>query len=80
MGNDFDIFTNKKFITDVNNLHEREQIIGIYKQNFEKIKDFIDNLFTSLITNINSIPYALRSICKIIYELIIRKVRIIYII
>jgi len=74
MGNDYDIYTNKKFISDLSQLHEKDQILVIYRKNFEKMKDFIDNLYKSLIANINSIPYSLRSICKMIYVLIIRKV------
>ena len=76
MGNDPDVYTNKKFIYDLGKLNNNEQIIVVYRQNFEKIKDFIDNLFRSIIDNVNAIPYSLRSICKIIYLLIIKKVNI----
>jgi len=74
MGNDTDVYTNKKFIHDLAQLNHNEQIIVVYKQNFEKIKDFIDNLFKSIIDNVNAIPYALRCFCKIIYILIVKKV------
>lgn len=76
MGNDYDIFTNKKFLSDLCLLSEKDQILLIYRKNFEKMKDCIDNLYASLIMNINSIPYSLRCICKIIYVLIARKVNI----
>jgi len=71
---DQDIFTNKKFLSELSQLSSQNQILIIYKKNFEKMKDFIDNLYKLLIDNVSAIPYSLRCICKIISVLIYRKV------
>ena len=47
-----------------------EKIIFIYKYHFEVIKQFIDELFTSLIKNKEDTPYIIRAICTIISKLL----------
>lgn len=53
---------------------DAQDILHKYKENFETIKEYIDNIIKSLIENITTIPYTLRCICKIINILIHRKV------
>ena len=74
MGIDADVYTNKKFIHELDQLYNNENIILIYKENFEKMKDFIDNLYKSIIDNVHAIPYPIRCICKILFMLIVKKV------
>ena len=47
-----------------------EKVILIYKYHFEVIKQFIDELFTSLIKNKENTPYIIRAICTIISKLL----------
>ena len=45
-----------------------------FKENYNLIRDYIDNIVNSLIRNIATIPYTVRCICKIINTLINKKV------
>ena len=47
-----------------------EKIILIFKYHFEVIKQFIDELFTSLVKNKENTPYIIRAICTIISKLL----------
>ena len=47
-----------------------DKIILIYKYHFELIKNFIDELFTSLVKNKENTPYLIRAICTIISQLL----------
>ena len=71
--NDNDIFTNKKFIDDLNlkeNKDHVEKILLLYKYSFEKTKKYLDNLLCSIIEHKSSIPYIIKCICLIIDKLI----------
>ncbi len=67
-------FTNHNFINEVLKGNGAktflEIIILIYKYHFEVIKQFIDELFTSLIKNKEDTPYIIRAICTIISKLL----------
>ena len=70
---DPNIFTNKKFLNSISDFPEQNEIIKIYRRNFLKIQEYIDLIIQSLIDKISTIPYPLRSICKLIYMLIQKK-------
>ena len=67
-------FTNYNFINEVLKGNGTktflEKIILIYKYHFEVIKQFIDELFTSLVKNKENTPYIIRAICTIISKLL----------
>lgn len=67
-------FSNQNLISDIinstNSEKSREKLALAYKYNFECVKQFIDEIFTSLLNNIDNIPYIIRAICTIIYKLI----------
>ena len=67
-------FTNHNFINEVLKGNGAktflEIIILIYKYHFEVIKQFIDELFTSLVKNKENTPYIIRAICTIISKLL----------
>ena len=67
-------FTNYNFINEVLRTNGTktflEKIILIYKYHFEVIKQFIDELFTSLVKNKENTPYIIRAICTIISKLL----------
>ena len=67
-------FTFNKLITRITELSTKktfiEKIVLIYKYHFEVIKQFIDELFSSLINNQENTPYIIRAICTIISKLL----------
>ena len=67
-------FTNYNFINEILKTPGTktflEKIILIYKYHFEVIKQFIDELFTSLVKNKENTPYIIRAICTIISKLL----------
>ena len=74
--NEEDIFSNNGLIEVLkeNDFKEnRIDIINKYKSNFIFIKDKIDLLIQSLIDKIESIPYTVRCICKLISLLLKKK-------
>ena len=72
--NDNDIFTNKKFLSDLTTSKDSkdsiEKILLLYKYSFEKTKKYLDNIFRSIIEHKSSIPYIIKCICLIIDKLI----------
>ena len=74
--NDPDIYSNRGLleIMKENDFKEnRRSIIIKYKANFLFIKSKIDNLIQSLINKIETIPYTVRCICKVISLLLHQK-------
>ena len=67
-------FTNDKLLERINSLSDKktflEKIILVYKYHLEVIKQFIDELFISLIKNQENTPYIIRAICTIISKLL----------
>ena len=67
-------FTNQKLVTEIINSSKteksREKIALAYKYHFEVVRQFIDEIFTELLINIDNIPYIIRAICTIISKLI----------
>ena len=67
-------FTNQKLVSEIINSSKteksREKIALAYKYHFECIKQFIDEIFTELLKNIDNIPYIIRAVCTIISKLI----------
>jgi hypothetical protein len=67
-------FTNQKLVNEIVNSSKteksREKIAIAYKYHFECVKQFIDEIFTELLKNIDNIPYIIRAVCTIISKLI----------
>ena len=66
-------FSNEKLINEISKsskVEKREKIALAFKYNFECIKDFLDEIFFSLIKNIDNIPYIIRAVCTILAKLI----------
>ena len=72
---DPDIFTNNGLKNVLSEVYPKDNIniLKRYKSNFEFIKSMIDNILQELIDNINTIPYSLKCICKLISKLIYKK-------
>ena len=67
-------FSNEKLINEIikssKNENNQEKIALAFKYNFECIKEFLDEIFYSLIKNIDNIPYIIRAVCTILTRLI----------
>ena len=73
---DPDIYSNRGLLEVIKEKEfkdNREEIVFKYKDNFIFIKNKIDNLIQSLINKIDSIPYSVRCICKVISLLLQKK-------
>ena len=78
MNNDSEIYTNKGIMQLLNEMFQsqpeiRKKVVEQFKQNFLFIKAKIDFLIQELINKINTIPYSLRCICKVVYFLMLAK-------
>lgn len=71
-----DIFTNAKLMENIN-LYKIEsyKVLYVFKKNYEQIKSIVDELLKSLIENSSLIPYIIKSISKMIFTLISKKVK-----
>lgn len=77
IASDNNIFSNKKLFEQISSFGEDELLIFfIYKINFEKIKSHVDKFVSSIIENSSTIPYIVKCLCKIIQNLISKKVLI----
>ena len=69
-----DSFSNEKLINEIAKSSKmekiREKIALAFKYNFECIKDSLDEIFFSLIKNIDNIPYLIRAVSTILARLI----------
>ena len=67
-------FSNEKLITEIAKSSKtgktQEKISLAFKYNFECIKEFLDEIFFSLIKNMDNIPYIIRAVCTILARLI----------
>ena len=74
--NNVEIYSNEGFIEEINNLinskskKNSNDIINFLILNFENTKRIIEKLFNDLLSNITTIPYSLKCICKMISDLI----------
>ena len=74
---DKNIFSNDNIIKEISKVSKSEDFIErfflIYKYHFEVIRQFADELLTSLISNEKKIPYIIKAICAIIFKLLEKK-------
>ena len=67
-------FSNEKLINEILKSSKtektQEKIALAFKYNFECIKEYLDEIFFTLIKNINNIPYIIRAVCTILSRLI----------
>ena len=74
---DKNTFSNDNIIKEISKVSKSQDFIErfflIYKYHFEVIRQFADNLLTSLISNEKNIPYIIRAIYAIIFKLLEKK-------
>ena len=74
--NNVEIYSNEGFLEEMNNLSNLKSkeslndITDFLILNFENTKRIIEKLFNDLLSNITTIPYSLKCICKMISDLI----------
>ena len=68
-----DFYSNKSFMENLYCSPFSREILLLYKNDFLKIIEFIEQIFFNIKNTINSLPYSLKCLCKIISKLIINK-------
>ena len=70
---DKEIYSQNSFIDFISDLTDTESILIFYQQNFLKVKEFLNKFFENIISNYRIIPYSIKCVSKIIYQLINKK-------
>ena len=73
MGDDKDIYSNKKFKDKANHCEMSKDIWQSYQQDFLNITNFIEKIIDKLNENFHFLPYSIKCLCKIISILIRKK-------
>ena len=73
IGEDKDIYSNKKFIDKASISEYSQQIFESYQHDFINITTFIDKILDKLIENSHFLPYSIKCLCRIISILIRKK-------
>ena len=68
-----EIYSQNNFIDKMTKMNDPESVLVFYQEHFLKVIEFINKFFENLKTNYRIIPYALKVVCKIIYQLIVNK-------
>ena len=66
-------YSNSKLMDQLLKSKSSEEALYYYQNDFQKIKDFIENIITNLKNNLYLLPYSVKCLCKIIYILIEKK-------
>ena len=67
------IFSNEKILEIFSNSEDPELLIILYDKSYSIVIEIIEAFIRNIIQNINIIPYSIRSLCKIISELVIER-------
>ena len=70
---DENAYSQNNFIDSICDTKNSENILVLYQQDFMKTIEFIDKLFKNLNDNYRIVPYSIKSVCKIIYKLVMNK-------
>ena len=70
---DKEIYSQNSFIDFISDLTDTESILIFYQQNFLKVKEFLNKFFENIISNYRIIPYSIKCVSKIIYQLLNKK-------
>ena len=71
--NDDNAYSQDYFVDAISVAKNAETILVLYQQDFFKTTEFIDKLFENLNANYRILPYAIRCVCKIIFQLVENK-------
>ena len=64
------LFSNIVFFDNVGDLKESEKILYYYQRNFNIVRDIIFKVNQKFVSTSNLIPYSIKCLCRIIYNLI----------
>ena len=68
-----DAYSQTNFIENVIRMEDSESMLVFYQENFLKVKEFLNKFIENLIKNFRIIPYAIKSVCKMINQLVNNK-------
>ena len=71
--NNWNIYSNESFISNIFKGEQSEEILSIYILSFIKVVESINCLFKNLLQNTGMIPYSIKCVCKMIYSLLKQK-------
>ena len=66
-------YSQTSFFENIIKLKDSEAILVFYQENFLKVKEFLDTILENLTSNYRIIPYAIKCVSKIIYQLVNKK-------
>ena len=66
-------YSQDNFIDSIADAKNSQNIFVFYQQDFVKATEFIDKLFENLNNNYRIVPYAIKCVCKIIFQLVSNK-------
>jgi len=64
-----DAYSLENFTTKMARYNNPESVLFLYQEYFVQVTEFVNNLFSNLTKNYRIIPYAIKMVCKIIYQL-----------
>ena len=67
------IFSNERMFTYYNKYKQPEGLIKIYRKRFNIVIEFIEKILKNILNNVQSIPYPIKCLCRIISEFITQK-------
>ena len=70
---DPDAYSQMSFVENIYQKENSNSLVVFYQEHFLKIKEFLTQFFENLLSNYRIIPYAIKSVCKIIYQLVSNK-------
>ena len=70
---DPDAYSQLSFVENIYEKENSNSLVVFYQEHFLKIKEFLTKFFENFLSNYRIIPYAIKSVCKIIYQLVSNK-------
>ena len=70
---DPDAYAQISIIENMVQMENSDSLLVFYQENFLKIKEFLTQFLENFLTNYRIIPYAIKSVCKIIHQLVNNK-------
>lgn len=68
--NTFTVFYTQNYLIKKYEHEKRKVIIDIFNSNNDKVKSFVDDLLATLNAKLNFLPYFVKCLCKIIFDLV----------
>ena len=73
---DRDAYSQNSLVENIIRMTDSESVLVFYQENFLKVKEFLNKFIENLIKNFRIIPYAIKSVCKMINQLVNNKFKL----